>query len=102
MLWAFTTISASFNAPPVFSRTVPMSAPKMMTMPIDENVPENPAPIMPGIFLIGIPTMSASRRETPMSARNGWTFNFEIERMITTIATNRAIIKPIPDIAYLL
>ena len=39
------TISASFNAAPVTSRIVPMSAPRMMTMPMLVNVPEKPAPM---------------------------------------------------------
>ena len=38
-------ISASFSAPPVFSNTVPIIAPRMMTMPMLVNVPENPCPI---------------------------------------------------------
>ena len=39
------TISASFSAAPVFSRIVPMSAPRMITIPILVNVPEKPCPI---------------------------------------------------------
>ena len=38
-------ISASFRAPPVFSSTVPIIAPRMMTMPMLVNVPENPCPM---------------------------------------------------------
>ena len=38
-------ISASFSAPPVFSNTVPIIAPRMMTMPMLVNVPEKPCPI---------------------------------------------------------
>ena len=39
------TISASFSAAPVFSSTVPIIAPRMMTMPMLVNVPENPCPM---------------------------------------------------------
>ena len=94
----FTTTSASFSAPPVFSRIEPMRAPRMITIPILVNVPENPAPSMFGIDVSGIPTMIARTRETPISARNGWIFHFEIETMMTAMATSREIIKPMPDI----
>ena len=43
------TMSASFSAAPVFSSTAPMKAPRMMTMPMEEKVPEKPAPMTPGI-----------------------------------------------------
>ena len=39
-------MSASFNAPPVFSSTVPIIAPRIMTMPMLVKVPEKPCPIM--------------------------------------------------------
>ena len=39
------TISASFSAAPVFSRIVPMSAPRIITIPILVNVPEKPCPM---------------------------------------------------------
>ena len=42
---ALITMSASFNAAPVFSRMEPMSAPKIITIPILVKVPEKPAPI---------------------------------------------------------
>ena len=39
------TMSASFSAAPVCSRILPIRAPRMMTIPILENVPEKPAPM---------------------------------------------------------
>ena len=76
------TISASFSAAPVFSSTVPMKAPRMITIPMEVNVPEKPEPITDGSPLTllpssrvlstsGMPAMIPSSRETPMIARNG-------------------------------
>ena len=65
------TISASFSAAPVFSRTVPMNAPRMITIPMEVKVPEKPAPMTPGIPVSGIPATIASSREIPMIARKG-------------------------------
>ena len=64
-------MSASFSAAPVFSSTVPMKAPRIITLPMDVNVPEKPAPMMPGISVSLMPATIASRSETPMIARNG-------------------------------
>ena len=93
-----TTISASLSAPPVFSRIVPMIAPRMITIPMDEKVPEKPAPIMEGIFPRGIPTMSARMSEIAMRAMNGWTCALLIARIMMTIAITKAMIRPTPDI----
>ena len=76
------TISASFNAAPVFSRMEPINAPRMITIPMELNVPEKPAPITDGIPAIafpsastvstnGIPARIARINDTPIIARNG-------------------------------
>ena len=75
-------MSASFSAPPVFSSTVPIIAPRMMTMPMLVNVPEKPCPMTvarpcctaPPSSLwstSGIPAMSPSPSETSMMEMNG-------------------------------
>ena len=75
------TISASLSAAPVFSRTEPIKAPKIITIPILLNVPENPCPITVGIPATvfpstvlstnGIPARIARIRDTPMIAKKG-------------------------------
>ena len=90
------TTSARRMAPPVFSRIKPMSAPRMMTMPMLANVPEKPAPMMPGIFVSGRPATMARSSETPMSERNGWTLNFEIATIISTIARKKVMRSGMP------
>ena len=79
-----------------------MRAPRMITIPILLNVPENPAPIMLGIFVRGIPTTIASMSEMPMRAINGCSLNLLIATIITTIAITNEIIRPTPDIFHLL
>ena len=102
------TISASFNAAPVASRIVPMSAPRMMTMPMLVNVPEKPEPMTlasPGVtvpsaavlFTSGTPATSPSTSEMPMMERNGWIFHFEMARIIRTMAATNARISGKPD-----
>lgn len=101
---SFITISASFNAAPVFSRTELTNSPKMITMPILEKVPENPAPITlarPLIFVPsssvlstnGIPATRPNRREINIIARNGCTLNLEIAIIITTTASTKTKIS---------
>ena len=76
------TMSASFSAAPVFSSTEPMNAPSMITMPMEVNVPEKPAPMTlarPEIFVpssstlstSGMPAMMPRTSEMPMMDRNG-------------------------------
>ena len=65
------TISASFRAAPVFSSTVPMKAPRMMTIPMEVKVPEKPEPMTPGISFSGMPATMASNREIAIIARKG-------------------------------
>jgi hypothetical protein len=104
---SFTTLSAIFRAAPVFSSSVPTSAPKMMTMPMLLNVPLNPAPItsaMPStavpsaaVYLYsGMPAISPKINATPMMERNGCTLNLLMATIITTIARMNTIISPIP------
>ena len=93
-----TTASARRMAPPVFSRKKPIIAPRMMTMPMLEKVPEKPAPIVPGISASGMPTMIASSSATPMMARKGCSFSLEIARIITTIAMTNVMRSGTPVI----
>ena len=103
-------ISASFKAPPVFSSTVPIIAPRMMTMPMLVNVPENPCPmtvarpycIVPSASLwsmSGMPATSPSASATNMIEINGWMRSFEIMTIIMTIATQKARISGNPVIS---
>ena len=62
------TQSAMVSAAPVFSRKKPIIAPRMMTMPSEENVPEKPAPMVPGTLASA---SSARISDTPMMDRNG-------------------------------
>jgi len=64
------TQSAMVSAAPVFSRKKPIIAPRMMTMPSEENVPEKPAPMVPGTLASGSAS-SARISDTPMMDRNG-------------------------------
>lgn len=102
-------MSASFSAAPVFSRMEPISAPRMITMPILLKVPEKPAPmtvgmpemVVPSTFftsVIGIPAISANTTDTAMMARNGWTLNLEMATIMTTIVRTKAMISGIPVI----
>ena len=68
---SLTTISASFRAAPVFSRMLPIRAPRIITIPMELKVPEKPAPITFAISPRGIPAIRARSRETPMMARKG-------------------------------
>ena len=89
-------MSASFRAAPVCSRTVPIRAPRMMTMPMELKVPEKPAPMTPAISPRGIPARRARIRETLMMDRKGWTLYLEIATIIITIARTNAIIRGKP------
>ena len=93
---SFTTMSASFSAAPVFSSTVPMIVPKMMTMPMLLNVPLKPTPIIAGILDRSIPATTASTKDILISAKNGCTLNFEIITIIRMIAITKQTIKAIP------
>ena len=93
---SFTTMSASFSAAPVFSSIEPMSAPRMMTMPMLLNVPLKPTPIIAGILDRSIPATTASTKEMLISAKNGCTLSFEIIRIIRMIAITKQTIKAIP------
>ena len=76
-------MSASFNAAPVFSRIVPINAPRIITIPMLVNVPEKPCPITfasPSVFTVpsasvtfvsGIPATRPSINEIAIIARNG-------------------------------
>jgi len=44
----------------------------------------------------------ASRRETPIKARNGWTFHLEMATIIIAMAITKVIINAIPDMYNLL
>ena len=103
------TISASLSAAPVFSRTEPINAPSMITIPMLLNVPEKPAPITVGIpetfvpsaltvSTNGIPANIARIIDTTIIAKKGCTLNLEIATIITMIAITNAIINAIPDI----
>ena len=89
-------MSASFSAAPVFSSTVPMIVPKMMTMPMLLNVPLKPTPIIAGILDRSIPATIASTKDILISAKNGCTLNFEIITIIRMIAITKQTIKAIP------
>ena len=91
------TISASLKAAPVFSSMVPINAPSMITIPILENVPANPAPITlarPCIFVPsskvlstkGIPATSPKISDIHIIDINGCTPNFEMATIITITA----------------
>ena len=92
------TISASFRAAPVFSRMLPISAPRMITIPMELKVPEKPAPMTPGISVSEMPASSARSNDTVMMEMNGWILYFEIATIITTIARTKTIIKGRPVI----
>ena len=79
---SFTTMSASLKAPPVASSTAPMSAPRMMTMPMLVKMLEKPLPMteaIPGVtvpsaavvFTSGMPAASPKASETSMIETNG-------------------------------
>ena len=87
---SLTTQSAIFRAAPVLSSRVPTRAPKMITMPMLENVPEKPAPIafaipltvLPSASVVltrGIPAIRPKIREMAMMERNGWIFSLLME-----------------------
>ena len=95
------TMSASFNAAPVFSSTAPMKAPRMMTMPIDVKVAAKPLPMTPGTCFSGIPASSASTSEISRIARNGCTLSFEMSRIMATMATTKAMMRDRPVITGL-
>jgi len=97
-----TTISASFSAAPVFSKIVPMRAPRMMTIPMLLKIPLKPEPMTPGMSFRGRPMTMARSRETPISARNGWTFHFEMARIMIAMAITNVMINAIPDMNNLL
>ena len=98
---SLTTQSDIFRAAPEASNRLPTRAPRMMTMPMLEKVPEKPAPIVPGMSASGIPPTSASSRATDMMERNGWSFSLEIARIISTMQTIKAMIRGIPVIRYI-
>ena len=89
-------MSANFNAAPVFSNTVPIIAPKIITIPMLLKVLLNPSPIIAGILLKLMSAISANAREVVINARNGWTFSFEIIQIIMMMAITKQIIKAIP------
>ena len=91
-----TTQSAILSAAPVFSSRMPTSAPRMMTMPMEVNVPLKPAPITSAICVRSIPATMARIRETPMMERKGWIFHLEIATIMRMIAMTNAITSGIP------
>ena len=93
---SLTTLSLIFRAAPVFSRTRPISAPKIITIPMLEKVPEKPAPMVEGISFSSRES-SARIRDTPRMERKGWIFSLLIARIITTIAMTNAIMSAMPD-----
>ena len=93
-----TTRSASLRAAPVFSRIVPISAPRMMTMPMEVKVPEKPEPITSAILVSGMPASSARMSEMPMIARNGWTLYLLIATIMMTMASRNTMMRARPDI----
>ena len=93
---SFTTISASFSAAPVFSSTVPIIVPKIITIPILLNVPLKPTPIIAGILDRSMPATIARTKEMLISAKNGCTFSLEIITIISMMATTKQTISEIP------
>ena len=89
----------------------PIKAPRMMTMPMLANVPENPALLCYELNTVihhtryaekrqwkGKPTTMASRRDVPIKERNGWIFHLEIATIISTIARKNVIKSGMPVI----
>ena len=103
------TMSASLNAAPVASRILPISAPKIITMPMLVNVPEKPAPItfaIPWILVpsaavlstSGIPATSPRSREMVMIEMKGWILNLEMATIMRITAITNTIISGNPVI----
>ena len=65
-----------------------------------ENTPENPEPMMPGIFSSGSPTTTARTSDVPISERNGWMWNFEIATIIKMIARQNTMSSGMPVIIH--
>ena len=108
------TMSASLNAAPDFSSAAPISAPKMMTMPMLVKVPEKPCPItvaMPAAASLpsgpfwstsGTPATTPNTSDTARIARKGWIFQREIATIMTMTATTKARMAMGPLMKHLL
>ena len=79
-------------------------------MPMLVKVPEKPAPItvampcvvVPSALVVstsGMPAIRPNASDTSMMEMNGWTLNFEMSRIITTMAMTNAMMSAMPSIA---
>lgn len=83
-----TTTSAIFTAAPVFSTMNPISAAKMITIPMPRIVFPKPSLMTPATVSIGN-AKTAKAIDTAIIEMKGWILNLEIMRIITTMATTR-------------